>query len=204
LLNYPAGFFATYLVNHPFRDVTTGMVQTYRIPEAFQISKLVSNSQVHFGVLFVPFLVLITAIVFKYTKIGYKIRLCGYNKNFLEYGGINTNKLEYSVLFASGAIAGIIGLLEVFGLRYRYIPGMLTSPLYAWTAVTTAILANSNPIGVLIAGFILAAIQNGGFGMERMSDVPREISRVIQSIIIMIVSAVSVFKIKKIASRKED
>jgi simple sugar transport system permease protein len=204
LLNYPARFFSTYLVNHPFRDVTTGMVETHRIPEALQIPKLIPNTQFHIGVLFVPILVIATAFIFKFTKIGYKIRLCGYNKNFLEYGGVHIKQLEYRVVFVSGAIAGIIGLLEVFGLRYRFIPGMLTSPLYAWTAVTTAILANSDPIGVLLAGFMLAAIQNGGFGMERMSDVPREISRVIQSIIIMIVSTVSVLRISSSVSQKED
>lgn len=204
LLNYPAKFFSTYLANHPFRDITTGVVETKKIPVALQIPKIIPNTQFHAGILLIPILVLVTAWIFKYTKVGYQIRMCGYNKEFLAYGGVNIRKLEYRVVFISGAIAGLIGLLEVFGIRYRYIPGMLTTPLYAWTAVITAILANSNPIGVLFAGLLLAAIQNGGYGMERMSEVPREISRVIQAIIIMIVSSVSGLRMRRTLSRKED
>ncbi len=203
LLNYPANYFATYLANHPFRDLTTGEVQTQRIPAALQIPKIIPKTQFHAGILIIPILVFLAAYIFKYTKIGYKLRMCGYNKNFLTYGGVNTVKLEYGTLFISGALAGLIGVLEVFGMRYRYIPGMLTTPLYAWTAVTAAILANSNPIGVLFSGFLLAAIQNGGYGMERTSEVPREISRVIQAVIIMIVCAATGLKRKNVSSRKE-
>ncbi|MCE5206772.1 MAG: ABC transporter permease [Chloroflexi bacterium] len=204
LLNYPANYFTNYLVNNPFRDRTTGMVQTEKIPEGLQIPKIIPSTQFHAGMLLIPVLVLIVFFVFRYTLNGYKIRTCGFNKEFLKYGGIGTKKLEYRVMFVSGALAGLIGLLEVFGTRYRYIPGMLTTPLYAWTAVTTAILANSNPIGVFFAGLLLAAIQNGGFGMERSSDVPRELSRVIQAIIIMIVCAATGLKSGRSKLWKED
>lgn len=203
LLNYPAKYFGTYLANHPFRDVASGVVQTHKIPESLQIPKIIPNSQFHAGILLIPILVLATAYIFRYTKIGYQIRMCGYNRKNLQYGGVDVVRLEYRLMFVSGAIAGLIGLLEVFGIRYRYIPEMLTTPLYAWTAVTTAILAGSSPLGVMFAGFLLAAIQNGGYGMERMSDVPREISRVIQAIIIMIVSAVTGIKITRAMSKKE-
>lgn len=203
LLNYPASFFATYLVNHPFRDRSTGHVQTVMIPEALRIPKIIPGTQFHAGILVIPVLVAVMAYVFTQTRLGYEIRNCGYNRNFLAYGGINTQKLELRLLFASGALAGFIGFLEVFGIRYRYIPGMLTTPLYAWTAVTTAILADSHPIAVLLAGFMLAAIQNGGYGMERVSEVPREISRVIQSIIIMIVCAVAGLRLRRQTAGKE-
>jgi ABC-type uncharacterized transport system permease subunit len=50
----------------------------------------------------------------------------------------------------------------------------------------------------------MSAIQNGGYGMERMSEVPREISRVIQSIIIMIICAVSGLRGSLLRSDKKD
>lgn len=204
LLNYPSKYLGTYLANHPFRDVASGMVQTHKIPESLQIPKIIPKTQFHAGILLIPVLVLVVAFVFNYTKIGYKIRMCGFNKKFLQYGGVNTKKLEYSLVFISGAIAGLIGFLEVFGVRYRYIPGMLTIPLYAWTAIAAAILADSDPLGVLFAGFLFASIQNGSYGMERMSGVPREISRIIQAIIIMGISAVIGLKTRRILSKKEE
>lgn len=192
LLNYPATYFATYLANHPFRDVASGVVQTFKVPEGLRIPVIIPRSQFHAGILLIPVLVALAVFVFRYTKAGYNIRISGFNMSFLKYGGGKTKRLEYRLMFISGAIAGVIGVLEVFGIRHRYIPGMLTAPLYAWTAVTTAILAQSNPLGVFFAGFLMAAIQNGGSGMERASSVPREITRVIQAVIILIVSAVYV------------
>lgn len=35
----------------------------------------------------------------------------------------------------SGAIAAIAGSTEVFGLKYRFADGMLTTTNYAWTAL---------------------------------------------------------------------
>ncbi|HOG61039.1 MAG TPA: ABC transporter permease [Flexilinea sp.] len=204
LLNYPANYFATYLVNHHFRDRASGVVQTQKIPTSLQIPKIIPNSQFHAGIIIIPVLVVLLTWLLKKTEIGYKIRMSGFNRKFLAYGGVDTAKLETGLMFASGAIMGLIGFLEVFGTRYRYIPGMLTTPLYAWTAITTAILADNNPLGILIAGFLMSAIQNGGYGMERMSEVPREISRVIQSIIIMIICAVSGLKGSLLRSDKKD
>lgn len=203
LLNYPVNYLATFLANRPLRDLGTGEVQTRMLPKALHIPNLIPRTQFHWGILFIPVLVVVTAFVIHRTAIGYKIRMSGYNIKFLTYGGYDTTKLEYSIMFISGAISGLVGFLEVYGMRHRYIPGMLTTPLYAWTAITAAILANAEPLGVLFAGFLLAAIQNGGYGMERKSDVPREISRVIQSIIIMIVCAASGLRSKKYKTGKD-
>ena len=101
-----------------------------------------------------------------------------------------------------GATAGIVGAVQVLGVHYRYIDGSLTSPLYAWIGIMVALLAGSRPLGVMLAGLFFAAVQTGGFGMERATDVPREISQVLQALIILLVAARSRFQFGNSSSTK--
>ena len=76
----------------------------------------------------------------------------------------------------------------VLGVLYRYIDDALTSPLYAWVGIMAALLSGSDPLGVALAGFVFSAIQTGGYGMERATNIPRELSLVLQALIIMFIA----------------
>jgi simple sugar transport system permease protein len=141
------------------------------------------------GLLITLALVLVAAFVIHRTVVGYEIRMAGLNANFVRYGGVNLQQLGYRVMFTSGAIAGIVGAIEVLGVHQRYIDDALTSPLYAWVGLMTALLSGSEPLGVLLAGLFFSAVQTGGFGLERTTEVPRELSRVLQALIILLVAA---------------
>ena len=189
LMNYPARFFASYLVTHPFRDVPSGMPQTYLVPSTIKLPPLSQDGRLHAGIFITLGLVLLAAFVVNRTVIGYEIRMAGLNANFVRYGGVNLRRLGYRVMFASGAIAGIVGAIEVLGVHQRFIDDALTSPLYAWVGLMTALLSGSNPLGVLVAGLFFSAVQTGGFALERATEVPRELSRVLQALIILLVAA---------------
>jgi simple sugar transport system permease protein len=189
LMNYPARFFASYLVTHPFRDVPSGMPQTYMVPAAVNLPALSQDGRLHAGVFITLGLVLLAAFVIQRTVVGYEIRMAGLNANFVRYGGVDLKRLGYRVMFASGAMAGIVGAIEVLGTHQRFIDDALTSPLYAWVGLMTALLSGSNPLGVLVAGLFFSAVQTGGFALERDTEVPRELSRVLQALIILLVAA---------------
>lgn len=189
LLNYPARFFASYLVTHPFRDVPSGMPQTYMVPPSVQLLPLSQDDRLHAGLFITLGLVLLAAFVINRTVVGYEMRMAGLNANFVRYGGVDLRRLGYRVMFASGAIAGIVGAIEVLGVYERYIDDALTSPLYTWVGLMAALLSGSNPLGVLVAGLFFSAVQTGGFALERATEVPRELSRVLQALIILLVAA---------------
>lgn len=193
LLNYPARFFATYMVTYVVRDVPSGMSQTLMIDAAIQLPKLLIGTQLHAGVFITLAVVWLTWFVISRTVQGYYIRMAGLNAQFARYGGVNLKRLGYGVMFTSGAVAGLVGAIEVLGVNYRFIDDALTSPLYAWVGLMSALLVNSSPLGVLLAGLFFSAVQTGGFGMERATDVPRELSRVLQALIILLIAAQSSF-----------
>lgn len=194
LLNYPARYFTAYLVTHPFRDVPSGMNQTHQVPEAVRFALLGNHTQLHAGLFLTLAIVLIAAFTIDRTVPGYRVRMAGLNRRFAQYGGVSINRLGYGAMFFSGAVAGTVGAIEVLGVLYRYIDGSLTLPLYAWTGLMAALLSGSSPLGVLVAGLFFSVVQTGGYGMERNADVAREVARVLQAVIIMLIAARSAFE----------
>lgn len=193
LLNYPGRYFATYMVTHVVRDVPSGMPQTYMLADELHFTKLLVGTQLHVGVFITLAAVVIAWFVIARTVVGYRLRMAGLNAEFTRYGGVNLDRLGYGVLFASGAMAGLVGAIEVLGVNYRFIDDALVSPQYAWVGLMAALLVNSSPLGVLAAGLFFSAVQTGGFGMERATEVPRELSRVLQALIILLIAAQSSF-----------
>ncbi|MBN1264917.1 MAG: ABC transporter permease [Anaerolineales bacterium] len=204
LLNYPARYFSSYLVTHPFRDVVSGMNQTFQVPENVRFALLGEHTQLHAGLFITLTIVILAAFIINRTVPGYEVRMTGLNARFSLYGGIRAKKIGYWSMFLSGAVAGIVGAIEILGVVYRYVDGALTLPLYAWTGIMTALLSGSSPFGVLAAGLFFSAVQTGGFGMERKTDVVRELSRVLQAIIIMLVAARASFQFGKQKDIVED
>ena len=192
LMIYPARSVASYLVTHPLRDASSGMTQTLRISADAVLPKLL-GTRINSGLILVVALVLLAQWLITRTRFGYRLRMTGFNSRFARYGGIDIDQLGYRVMFLSGAMAGSVGAFQVLGAHYRYIDGSLTQPLYAWIGIMVALLAGSRPLGVLLAGLFFAAVQTGGFGMERATDVPRELSQVLQALIILLIAARSRF-----------
>jgi general nucleoside transport system permease protein len=195
LMNYPAIYFASYLVSGPFGEQLSGVAQSPMVPESARLASLVQGSRLNAGAFIILALVFILALVIKRSAAGYELRMRGLNINFARYGGIAVKPLGYKVMLASGMIAGVVGAIEVLGVHYRYIDTALTAPLYAWIGIMAALLSNLNPVGVLLTGLFLSALQTGGYGMERNTDIPRELALVLQAIIIMFVATRGAFRL---------
>ncbi len=188
IMNYPARYLASYLVTTPFRDVPSGMNESLLVPEGVQFANLVPGSQLNTGAFLILILIILSAVVIYGTVTGYNLRMAGLNRRFAIYGGVDIKKVGYKIMFTSGAIAGLVGAVLVLGVFYRYIDDALTSPLYAWVGIMAALLSGSDPLGVALAGFVFSAIQTGGYGMERDTNIPRELSLVLQALIIMFIA----------------
>jgi general nucleoside transport system permease protein len=202
LLNYVAVLFAGYLVSEPFQDKTgsAALAQTPMIDQAAWLPKLFQGMSVHMGFVLAIACAAILFIILRFTSSGYEVSMLGKNPFFAEYGGINKTKVLLYSMFFSGGIAGLAGTVEVLGAQYRYVEGALTVPGYAWTGLMAALLANSNPIGTVVAAILLAALETGSMGMERNTEVPLEISSVIQGVLILFITAkftISWWKVKK-------
>ncbi len=185
LLTYPAKGVCGYLVRTSLRDPTTAWPSTARIAVGSRLGNLIPGTPVNQGLLLVAVIVAAVVFVDRRTTIGFEMRLRGLNERFARYGGVELQRQTFGVMLASGAIAGLVGAVMVLGSQFRYTDGALTAPQYSWSGTLAALLAGGEPVGAVIAGVAFAALQTGGFAMERSIEIPRVLTMVLQSVVIL-------------------
>lgn len=191
MMNYLADNLASYLTTYVFRDpqaVDRLATQTQRNTTAI-LPRLFPRYTVHWGLILALVFTLVIFFIVRRTSFGYKARMSGLNPRFAAYGGVNGLKVMYLMMLLSGAMAGLGGCTEALGTRFRYIDGMITSPGYAWSGITAALMSGNHPLGVLAGAVFLAGLTTGGAAIELSMQVPLEITAIIQGILAMLVTA---------------
>lgn len=191
LLNYVAIYICSYFVSFPLKDTSgsAAINQTNMIDRAVWLPKLFKEMGVHVGFVIAAVAAALLFFILRHTVAGYHLRMHGSNPLFALYGGVRRGRLMAWVMLGSGGFAGLAGAVEVLGTQYRYIDNALTAPGYAWSGIMAALLANAHPLGTAAAAILLTALQTGGMGVERNTEVPLEIASVIQAVIILFISA---------------
>jgi simple sugar transport system permease protein len=183
LMSYPAMGITSYLARFPLRDVSTGLPQTLMIPESARLYVL--NGPLNVGCLIVAAVALAFVFFDRRTSAGYELRMRGKNPAFAAYGGVRLGRQAILTMFASGATAGLVGAILVLGSQFRFIDGALVTPAYTWSGLMAALLASGEPVGAIGAGLFFAALQTGGFAMQREISVPRVLTLVLQALVIL-------------------
>lgn len=89
-------------------------------------------------------LVLLVWVMFKYTKLGLRIKAVGENPEAAESVGISVNRVKYIALTMSGALAALGGAFLSMGYVTLFSAGMTSGRGYI--ALATQAMAGSNPI----------------------------------------------------------
>lgn len=127
------------------------------------------------------------------TKWGFEIRAVGSNPLAAEYGGISVSRQIVLAMALSGALAGMVGINEVLGYRYRYYHDF--SPGYGFTGIAVALLGRNHPVGIVLAAILFGALIRGGLFVDIFTDkVSKDLVQVLQAIIILFVAMEALFR----------
>lgn len=143
------------------------------------------------------FIIAILACVFVYiflwkTKWGYELRAVGANPSAAEYGGINVARNIVLAMCNSGALAGLVGVNEVMGYRYRYYDGF--SANYGFTGIAVALLGRNHPVGIFLAAILFGALNRAGLFINIFTDhISKDLVVVLQATIILFVACEAIF-----------
>jgi general nucleoside transport system permease protein len=198
MMNFIAIGLISYLTQRFYKEPGDPIMQTSPIAGQAHIARF-STLLAPFGVNFpqyiplnVSFLLALGAAflvwVFLWrTKWGYEIRAVGSNPGAAEYGGVNVRKQIVLAMALSGALAGLVGVNEVLGYRYRYYHDF--SPYYGFFGITVALLGRNHPLGVVLAALLIGALNRGGLPIDIFTDkVSKDLVVVLQAIIILFVA----------------
>ena len=205
MMNYAINYITNYFITFPLRDTGSSLaIQSKEIPVAMKLPRLVEGNTYNLGFIIAALLVAaITFIIFK-TNFGYESKMTGLNPIFAQYGGIKKGRVMYSTMALSGMLAAVAGLLEIFGVKYRFLEGMFTSTSYAWTGLMSGLISSLNPIGAFFVSIFLSGMQVGGTAIQRTTSIPLQVSTLIQATITLFVSVkitINFAKKKKFVSR---
>ncbi|PZQ46198.1 MAG: ABC transporter permease [Rhodovulum sulfidophilum] len=163
---------------------------TNKLPDVLPsagLTNLSVYSQVNTGFVIGLSLCLLIAFVNHYTKAGFRWRLIGLNPRFSNYGGLKVERRSLTVFLLSGAIAGLGGAEQVLGQYHAFYDNF--SPGYGFDGIAVAMLANNNPLGVILAAFLFGALNSGGVVLQMMTGLSKYLVQVLQFIIVLILAA---------------
>src|ERR1700733_5141352 len=158
MLVYVAQLGLDWLVRGPWKDPGGHNlpVSVNLDPEA-TLPILFDGGSLHLGVLLAPIVVAIAAVVFSKTLFGYQVRLVGSAPKAARFGGFNDRTIAIAAFAISGGLAGVV---EVSGRIGQLLPSI--SPGYGFSAIIVAFLGRLSPVGIFIAGLVLALTFVGG------------------------------------------
>ena len=192
MLNYISLYLGLYLLNNFLRDQSFGALASEKLPASAKLGKIISGTAVHGGLFIaVIFIILCYLLVFK-TSLGYRIRVYGQNPVFAKYTGMKVGGIIVISQILGGMTAGIGGSVELLGMYERF--QWTSLPGYGWDGVILAILARNKPQYVPLAAIFLSYLRVGASSMASNTDVPKELITVIQSIMIMLITAEALLK----------
>ena len=178
LLNFIMLLFVSMMLDGPMKDPTAmGWPQSVALQAELELSKLVTQTRLHTGLLWAITLSLALWGLLTYTVPGFDIRAVGANSRAAAFAGVPVTRTVVLVALLSGGLAGLAGAIEVAG-RTSYLT-LDMSPGYGYTGIVIAMLAALNPLGVLAAGVFVAGVLVGADSMSRAVGVPTYIADVI-------------------------
>jgi len=150
--------------------------------------ELIPGTGMHWGVV-AAFVVVIAAYVMLQRHIlGYQIKLTGQAPKAARFAGVSPARLVLLCMGISGALAGMAGLFEVAGPS-----GQISIDFnvgYGFTAIIVAFLGRLNPIGILLAGLLMALTYIGGELASFMLALPAAAIQAFQGMLLFFLLAV--------------
>lgn len=199
LLNFIVLLFVSMMLDGPMKDpLAMGWPQSVSLPGELELTRLIPRTRVHSGLLIAAGLAVAVWVILRVTRWGFEIRAVGLNATAAGFAGMPVRRVTVLVALCSGALAGLAGAIEVAG-RTGYVT-LDMSPGYGYAGIVIAMLANLNPIGVVLAAVFVAGMQVGADGMSRAVGVPNSIADVIvaAALLFMLVAAMfSQYRIRR-------
>ena len=132
------------------------------------------------------------AVIFAYVllnrhMLGFHIRLTGEAPRAARFAGVNPGRLILFCLGASGMLAGLAGLFEVAGPSGQV--SIDFNAGYGFTAIIVAFLGRLHPVGILLAGLLMALTYIGGEIAQGNLGLPAAAIQVFQGMLLFFLLA---------------
>ncbi len=188
MLTYVAIHLMNHMITGPWKDRSG-----YSFPQTPQISPdqmlpiLIPHTQIHLGVLISLIIAVVVWFLMSRSLFGFQVRVVGSAPNAARHGGFSQKGTVWLVFLLSGALAGLAGIFEVAGPFQKMALGFPQN--YGFTAIIVAFLGRLNPLGVIIAGIVMAITYVGGDLAQSSLQMPNASKGIFQALMLFFLLA---------------
>jgi ABC-type uncharacterized transport system permease subunit len=116
------------------------------------------------------------------TTFGFDLRSSGMNPFAARAGGVPPKRMIIIAMVLSGAIAGLIGLVEVFEIS-KFRPNQIQGLGFGGIAV--ALLGRNSPLGMAFAALLFAFLDISSGILQQTETASQEIVKIMQGIVLL-------------------
>lgn len=185
LLNYVAALFMSYLFTGPLKEAN--IPQTAAVPAGARLPQFIPGMRVHAGLLIALAAAGIIYYYLFWTSGGMKLRAVGFNATASMVNGFAVRRYMLLSFIASGAIAGLGGVVELYGTSFRLMAGFGAG--FGFDGVAIALIGQLNPLGTVLVAYLFAVLRMGANSMQVGSGIPTSVVGIIQALVIIFVVA---------------
>ncbi|MWB79817.1 ABC transporter permease [Pseudooceanicola sp. 216_PA32_1] len=153
-------------------------------------AEIVAGTGMHWGVAAALIAVIFAYVLLNRHLLGFQIRLTGEAPRAARFAGVVPARLVVFCLGASGALAGLAGMFEVAGPS-----GQISIDFnvgYGFTAIIVAFLGRLHPVGILLAGLLMALTYVGGGISQSAQGLPAATIQMFQGMLLFFLLAFDV------------
>lgn len=190
-----------YLLRGPMIDpvqleAASKIPQTARLSRFYDLPRLIPT-RLHLGALIAIAAAVVVYIFLWRTTIGYRIRAVGLNVFAARYAGINVRHYMVLALLLSGALAGLAGAIQVYGVHHRmFTDGSATgfTGSAGFNGIVAALFGQLHPLGTIPASFFFGALIVGANAMQRAMQIPSALITSLNGLLVVFVVSSEYFK----------
>lgn len=187
MLNYVCLYFTLWVLKVHLADPDITFFASRILPDNVRLPQIIDRSTIHAGLFIAPVFIVIAAVIYFRTRLGFSIRICGSNPDFARFSGINYFR---SIIWAhtiGGALVGVGACVDLLGIYDRFLWNEITN--YGFYGLVSAVLARKNPIFAPLGALLLAYMHTGASILNYTSEVPIEFVQIMQALLILLISA---------------
>jgi len=202
MISGAAVLIVNYFITGPMDDPINNLLATCRVGDQYCLMRIFRPSNLNIGAVLAILMTGLVYFLMYYTRWGYEIRMCGENREFARYGGINISVYMVLPMILSGALQGLAGGVVVLGTHHMVIKEFTIG--IGWKGIAVALVARNQPLGAIPAAILFAYLDAGAKAAMIHSDVTYEISSIIQSIIFYLVTAQAIYSFVSRRRKEKD
>lgn len=187
MLTYVSVQLLYYLMRGPWQDPEGFNFPQSRLFSDSQLLPEIGDTYMHLGVPLAFLIAVIAWLVLSRSVFGYEVRVVGAAPNAARHGGFKRNRTIWLALLCGGGFAGLAGVLEAAGPFGQMVPAFPAG--YGFTAIIVAFLGRLHPLGIILAGLILAISYVGGEIAQATLGLPNAAAGLFQAMMLFFLLA---------------